>query len=59
MNSDRWIPSQIFVYRHPVDMRKQIDGLTAIVSYQLHRDPTDRSMSVSYTHLTLPTICSV
>ena len=44
MNSDRWIPSQIFVYRHPVDMRKQIDGLTAIVSYQLHRDPTDRSM---------------
>ena len=25
-------------------MRKQIDGLTAIVSYQLHRDPTDRSM---------------
>ena len=49
MNSERWTPEHIFVYRHPVDMRKQIDGLATIVSSQLHRDP------VSYTHLTLPT----
>ena len=39
MNSDRWTPEQIFVYRHPVDMRKQIDGLASLVSSQLHRDP--------------------
>ena len=42
MNSDRLTPEQIFVYRHPVDMRKQIDGLATIVSSQLHRDPSDR-----------------
>ena len=44
MNSDRWTPEQIFVYRHPVDMRKQIDGLATIVSSQLHRDPSDRAL---------------
>ena len=44
MNSDRWTPKQIFVYRHPVDMRKQIDGLANLVSSQLHRDPSDRSL---------------
>ena len=44
MNSDRWTPEHIFVYRHPVDMRKQIDGLATIVSSQLHRDPSDRSL---------------
>ena len=44
MNSDRWTPEQIFVYRHPVDMRKQIDGLASLVSSQLHRDSSDRSL---------------
>ena len=44
MNSDRWTPEQIFVYRHPVDMRKQIDGLANIVSGQLYRDPSDRAL---------------
>ena len=44
MNSDRWTPEQIFVYRHPVDMRKQIDGLANLVSSQLLRDPSDRSL---------------
>jgi len=44
MNSDRLTPEQIFVYRHPVDMRKQIDGLATIVSSQLHRDPSDRAL---------------
>ena len=41
MNNDRWTPEQIFVYRHPVDMRKQIDGIATIVSTQLGRDPVD------------------
>ena len=44
MNSDRWTPEQIFVYRHPVDMRKQIDGLASLVSSQLLRDPSDRAL---------------
>ena len=44
MNHERWIPEQIFVYQHPVDMRKQIDGLAIIVTTQLGRDPADRSL---------------
>ncbi len=44
MNTQRWTPQAIFVYRHPVDMRKQIDGLATIVSMSLQRDPADRSM---------------
>ena len=27
MSAERWRPERVFVYRHPVDMRKQIDGL--------------------------------
>ena len=41
--SVRWTPDRIFVYRHPVDMRKQIDGLSALVAAELGRDPGDRS----------------
>ncbi len=44
MNNDRWTPEKIFVYRHPVDMRKQIDGPATIVPTQLGRDPADRSL---------------
>ncbi len=46
MGSERWSPEQVFVYRHPVDMRKQINGLAIIVSAQLERDPTDRAIYV-------------
>jgi len=42
----RWRPKQVFIYRHPVDMRKQILGLSNIVSMQLGRDPGDESMYV-------------
>ncbi len=44
MNTQRWTPQAIFDYRHPVDMRKQIDGLATIVSMSLQRDPADRSL---------------
>jgi len=36
----------VFIYRHPVDMRKQIQGLTNIVSAHLGRDPGDESLYV-------------
>ena len=46
MMPERWRPQRIFIYRHPVDMRKQIDGLVALVASELGGDPTDRSMYV-------------
>lgn len=46
MSSDRWRSEQIFLYRHPVDFRKQIDGLSAVVAAQLDREPMDRSLYV-------------
>ena len=41
--SVRWTPERIHVYRHPVDMRKQIDGLSELVASELGADPADRS----------------
>ena len=52
----------IYIVCGYTDMRKQIDGLYSIVKDQFHMDPEQRALylfSVSYTHLTLPTICSV
>ncbi len=46
MNCSRWLPDQVFVYRHPVDMRKQIQGLATIVSAHLDKDPADQSLYV-------------
>ena len=46
MTPERWRPQAIFLYRHPVDMRKQIDGLVALVSSELGRHPADRSLYV-------------
>jgi len=46
MTSERWAAEQIFVYRHPVDMRKQMDGLAAIVALELDRNPTDCALNV-------------
>ncbi len=46
MNTDRWRPRQVFVYRHPVDMRKQIFGLSNLVSECLGRDPGDECLYV-------------
>lgn len=42
----RWRPQAIFLYRHPVDMRKQIDGLVALVSSELGLHPADWSLHV-------------
>ena len=46
MNCERWLPEHVFVYRHPVDMRKQIHGLATIVGEHLGRDPADESLYV-------------
>ena len=46
MMPERWRPDRVFIYRHPVDMRKQIDGLAALVASELGRNPADRSMYV-------------
>ena len=46
MSSERWQSEQIFIYRHPVDMRKSIDGLAVIVASELGRNPADRSLYV-------------
>jgi len=44
--STRWTPERVLVYRHPVDMRKQIDGLAELVAAELGHDPADRSAYV-------------
>lgn len=46
MMPERWRPARVFIYRHPVDMRKQIDGLAALIASELGRNPADRSMYV-------------
>lgn len=46
MDIERWRPERVWIYRRPVDMRKSIDGLCAIVALELGRDPTDRSIYV-------------
>jgi len=46
MDIERWRPERVWIYRRPVDMRKSIDGLCAIVALELGRNPTDRSIYV-------------
>jgi len=46
MNCARWLPEQVFIYRHPVDMRKQIQGLSNLVTEHLARDPGDQCLYV-------------
>lgn len=46
MMPERWRPERVFIYRHPVVMRKQIDGLAALIASELGRNPADRSMYV-------------
>ena len=46
MDASRWTTEQVFIYRHPVDMRKGAAGLCAIVSLELGRDPADHSLYV-------------
>ena len=46
MDVSRWRGERIFVYRHPVDMRKAIDGLSTLVATELGRNPADRCLYV-------------
>jgi len=43
---DRWRGDRIFLYRYPVDMRRQIDGLSALVATEFGRNPADRCVYV-------------
>lgn len=43
---ERWRPAAIFLYRQPVDMRKQIDGLVALVHSEMGREAADHSLYV-------------
>ena len=44
--TERWTGQRVFLYRHPVDMRKQIDSLAALVAYESDRNPADRCLYV-------------
>ena len=44
MDASRWYGERVYLYRHPVDMRKSIDGLCALIDSELHRNPTDRCL---------------
>ena len=46
MDVSRWQRDRIWLYREPVDMRKSIDGLCAIVSLELEMNPSDESLFV-------------
>eukprot|EP00966_Prymnesium_polylepis_P111456 2577972-Prymnesium_polylepis.1 len=46
-------------YRMPHPARVGGTRHTRLACWHCHRDPVPTSSSVSYTHLTLPTICSV
>ena len=46
MNAERWTTNEVFLYRHPVDMRKGVGGLCALVVFELGREPNDRSLYV-------------
>ncbi len=44
--TERWTGQRVFLYRHPVDMRKQIDSLAALVAHEFDRNPADRCLYV-------------
>jgi hypothetical protein len=46
IGAERWQGQRIFLYRYPVDMRRQIDGLSALVATELGRHPADRCLYV-------------
>ena len=46
MDVSRWRRDQVWIYRHPVDMRKSIDGLCAIVRLEMNMNPADESVFV-------------
>jgi len=46
MDASRWSADRVYLYRHPVDMRKGAAGLSALVTLELGCDPTDNSVYV-------------
>ena len=38
--------TEMYFYRHPVDMRKQVNGLIGIVSGEMQLDPTSSALFV-------------
>ena len=44
MDASRWRGERIYLYRHPVDMRKGAAGLSALVELELGLHPADRSL---------------
>ena len=46
MSNTRWTPERVLIYRHPVDMRKQIDALSELVASELGHNPADRTAYV-------------
>lgn len=46
MTLGRWSREQIYLYRHPVDMRRSIDGLAATVEQSLGLDPFEPALFV-------------
>jgi transposase len=46
MDASRWNGERVLIYRHPVDMRRGIDGLSALVALELDRNPMDRCLYV-------------
>lgn len=46
MDVSRWRGERVYLYRDPVDMRKSIDGLSALVATEMARTPTDRGLYV-------------
>ncbi len=46
MDANRWHGEWIYLYRHAVDMRKSIDGLSMLVDTELERNPADRCLYV-------------
>ena len=39
MNWERFVFNEIYLYRHPVDMRKGADGLAALVTVEMSLEP--------------------
>jgi len=46
MRVRRWPVQAVYLYRDPVDMRKSIDGLAAIVECELEQSPFQASLFV-------------
>ena len=46
MDASRWSGERVLIYRHPVDIRKAIDGLSALVALELDRNPMDRCLYI-------------